>query len=425
MKNNDLIYNSSNKILVFLIFSFPLIIIFRSAAINTATITLSIIVLFGIFKKDNVNFFKIKIVTYLVCFFSIIFINTIYNYQSFELLVKSLGNFRYILLSAGVFFVLEKFSKRQISYFINFNLILVILICLDIIYQYFFYKNIFGFTPNMCSSASLICSRFSGIFGKELIAGGYLSQIGLLILFLKNNLDNKKLFNSFLFIFLFIAIILTGERNAFLILVLTVFFICMFRKKIFSVFLIIMVLLSIILVTVQYSASVNIRFLGAINNFSLFENKNLINKIKENPWSYHYQAAIELFLDKPFLGHGIKSFRIKCAETKIDKKMLEQNMYYKDYRACSTHPHNYLLEFLSEQGIVGGLFYMGLIFMIIFKIYKINKKKKDSLIFLFLGSLILAIIFPFKPSGSFLSTFNASLFFYILGFFLHSLKKLK
>jgi hypothetical protein len=37
----------------------------------------------------------------------------------------------------------------------------------------------------------------------------------------------------------------------------------------------------------------------------------------------------------------------------------------------------------------------------------------------------LAIILPLKPSGSFFSTFNATMLFYILGFFLHYLKKVE
>ena len=107
--------------------------------------------------------------------------------------------------------------------------------------------------------------------------------------------------------------------------------------------------------------------------------------------------------------------------------MMEQKIYYNGYRACSTHPHNYLLELLSEEGIVGGLFFIGLISMVVFNIYKRKKddNNNEALLPILLGSLILAIIFPLKPSGSFLSTFNASLLFYIFGFFIHSLKKIK
>ena len=298
MQNNDLIYNSLNKMLLFLIYCFPLLIIFRSAAINIATVMVGIIILFNIFKKANTNFFRSPIAVYLIYFFLFVFINSIYHYQSFELLLKSLGNFRYLLLSAGVFFVLERATKKQIFYFINFNLILVILIGLDIVYQYFFYKDIFGFIPNMCSSTTLICSRFSGIFGTELIAGGYLSQIGLLILLLKTNLNFniKNFLIPSLFLFLFIVIILTGERNAFLIFMLTIFFISLFKKKLFYFFLICVFSLSVLLILAQKNSSINLRFINMYDGISLSKDSSLIKKIKENPWSYHYQAAIELFL---------------------------------------------------------------------------------------------------------------------------------
>jgi len=116
-----------------------------------------------------------------------------------------------------------------------------------------------------------------------------------------------------------------------------------------------------------------------------------------------------------------------CDNTSIDKKTREQRDRYRDYRACSTHPHNYLLEFLSEHGVVGGIFFIGLIFTVFNSIYKKCKNNKDNdlIILIGIGSLILAIIFPFKPSGSFFSTFNASMLFYIFGFFLYYLKKVK
>jgi O-antigen ligase len=136
-----------------------------------------------------------------------------------------------------------------------------------------------------------------------------------------------------------------------------------------------------------------------------------------------------LFIEKPIIGHGPKSFRVKCANTNIDKEIRKKNVTDTDnFRtACASHPHNYLLEFLSEHGIVGGIFFIGLfcfLFIIIYKKVK-NGKSENIIMLIGTGSLILAIIFPFKPSGSFFSTFNASMLFYIFGFFLYYLKKVK
>jgi O-antigen ligase len=394
---------------------------------------LSIIILFYIFKK-KIKIFKITSVIYIIIFFSFIFLNSIIHFSSFDLLLKSLGNFRYLFLSLAVFFFFEKISDRQIKYFIYFNIIIIILIALDIVYQFIFYKDIFGFAPGMCSDVIPIkCVRFSGVFGDELIGGAYISQIGFLILFLFLNLNFKKnysnfLMHAFLFLFLLTVILLTGERAALLILVITLFFIFFFKKKIVNFFLILIFLLIVIFFSAQRVESINNRFIKLFDGWgSTSENPTIKNKIIESPWSFHYQAAIELLLEKPILGHGPKSFRLKCENTNIDKKTREQRDYYRDYRGCSTHPHNYLFEFLSENGIIGGLFFIGLFFLVFSSIYKKceNSKNKNVFMLIATGSLILAILFPLKPSGSFFSTFNASMLFYIFGFFLYFLKKMK
>jgi O-antigen ligase len=221
---------------------------------------------------------------------------------------------------------------------------------------------------------------------------------------------------------------LTGERAALLIIVISLFFTYFFKKKIISFFFIFLSLLTLIFFSAQKIESINSRFIKFFDGWgSISKNATIINKITESPWSFHYQAAIELFLEKPILGQGPRSFRINCNSTNIDKKTIENRDYYRDYRACSTHPHNYLLEFLSENGAIGGFFFIGLFLFVFIIVYKKNKKKINEHLFIFIGigSLILAIIFPIKPSGSFFSTFNASMFFYIFGFFLYYLKKVK
>ena len=425
----------SDRILLVLVFFFPLIIVLRSAAINVTTTVISILILFNIFKKKQTEIFKNKLVIYIIIFLSYIFINSIIQFISFDLLLKSFGNFRYLLLSFAVFFVFEKMSDIQQKFFIYFNTIIILLIAFDILYQFIFYKDIFGFLPGMCSSILPIkCVRFSGVFGDELIAGSYLSQIGLLILllFLKNLNLHKNYFNFlikfFLFLFSISIILLTGERAALLIIVIFLFFTYFFKKKIISFIFIFLSLSTLIFFSAQKIESINSRFIKFFDGWgSTSKHATIINKITESPWSFHYQAAIELFLEKPILGQGPRSFRINCNNTNIDKKTRENRDYYRDYRACSTHPHNYLLEFLSENGVIGGFFFIGLFLFVFIIVYKKNKQKINEHVFIFIGigSLILAIIFPIKPSGSFFSTFNASMFFYIFGFFLYYLKKIK
>ena len=178
---------------------------------------------------------------------------------------------------------------------------------------------------------------------------------------------------------------------------------------------------------IQKSNSVKSRFYYFYDSWNPNIEFSVKSKIINSPWVYHYQAAFELFLKKPILGHGTKSFRIKCETSEIDKKTVRDRIDYKDFRACSSHPHSYAFEFLSEFGLVGFLFYIGLISIFLINLYKIRKKEKNKEFFLFIAtsSLILAIIFPLKPSGSFLTTFNASMLFYIIGFNMYFFKKIK
>ena len=424
--------NNTRKILYFLILIFPLIIVLKSAAINIALVFISLISILLIVKRQDF-FFKDYFIRFIIIFLGFVFINSLFQFHDIETVIKSFGNFRYLFLTFAVFITLENITKKNYFLFIYLNLILIILIGLDILYQYNFNKNIFGLMPGMCDSNLENCVRFSGVFGSELIAGGYLSQIGLLIFFLIR--DNKKFNESKLYqiitntfiLFLFLIILLTGERNALLIFLICIFLFCFLQKKIRIVsFLISNVTFLIILILIsQNSHSIKARYMNFLNISSLKNDSSIIEKITNTPWSYHYQAGFELFLEKPLVGYGYKSFRFKCSETKIDKDTVANKEKYKNYRACSSHPHSYIIEFLSENGIVGLLFFIIFLFIIFNKIIKSRKYLKNDYLAIGIGSLIVAILFPFKPSGSFFSTFNASILFYLLGFFLYYTRKLK
>ncbi len=298
-------------------------------------------------------------------------------------------------------------------------------------YQYILQKNIFGFTPGMCDTSGKNCVRFSGVFGDELIAGGYLAQIGLLMFFLLEiiNYQNKffqDVIKFFFILFLFVVILLTGERNAIIIFLLSLFFFYILQKKFLKLITIFLFLVLIFFISLQKIDHINNRFLNIANIYEKINHgkkSTVKEKIIDNPWMLHYKAAIELFVERPIIGHGIKNFRIRCKDTNITAIQIQKQS---SYSPCSTHPHNYLLEFLSEHGLIGGMLFIGLIIGIFIRIIRVrNYHTRESVVAMGLGSLLLAIMFPLKPSGAFFSTFNASLLFYIMGFFLYYSRKVK
>ena len=99
-----------------------------------------------------------------------------------------------------------------------------------------------------------------------------------------------------------------------------------------------------------------------------------------------------MFLDKPINGHGYNSFQIKC---KKYEKITNTNEGI--FRGCSTHPHNAFLEILAEQGLIGFLILIVIIFYILNKIFTLKFKSREIKIkFILSGILFLCFLFSFK-----------------------------
>lgn len=111
-----MLINHSKKLLQLLIFTFPLFLVVGSAIINLSTIIISIILLFVYYKEARTELFKNKTIIYLSLFFLYIFLNALINFSNIFTVGKSLGYFRFLLLSLSIFFVLTSMSEKQKSY---------------------------------------------------------------------------------------------------------------------------------------------------------------------------------------------------------------------------------------------------------------------------------------------------------------------
>ena len=119
-----------------------------------------------------------------------------------------------------------------------------------------------------------------------------------------------------------------------------------------------------------------------------------------------YLTAIDVWLDKVFLGNGLKSFRLTC-KTKL----------HLPNRVCESHPHNYYLELLNDTGLIGTfIFILSILFLFISKISNfrnLNPKEKFFLVCILIAAT--AELFPLKSTGAFFSTSNSSYVFFLLG----------
>ena len=438
----------TKKLLPILIYLLPVTFILGNLIINVFILLIAVIGLFY-FNKD-LSKFNDKKIFYLfsLFFFSILFSTTI------ELLIngyysdwiKSLLYLRFFLLLL-VIKALVSNNLINLNYFLCACFFVSGFVSIDILGQFLFGKNILGFAP---ISVSGKVKYFSGIFHEELIAGGYILMFSILGIFSIPFLLKgfKKISLSAVFstviIISFFSLLLAGNRMPTLMFILAlILFSLLINKKKYKYHLLFTGVILLLIGTFVIFKSESFQ-----NRYSAFLKgiPNPINIIKEigkeypelekyknsgkqfhtykkyNPdenyvlyphYTGHfplYLTSIDLFIDDPIFGKGIKSFRNNCI-----------NKVYLPNRVCENHPHNFILEILNDTGIIGlSIILLAILFLLInmYRDYLLGDKRNNLISNWVYIAIIIAIavqFFPFRSSGSFFSTFNSAYTFLILG----------
>jgi O-antigen ligase len=116
----------------------------------------------------------------------------------------------------------------------------------------------------------------------------------------------------------------------------------------------------------------------------------------KSQYGSHYRVAIDVFNNYKFTGVGLKNYRIE-----VMKKGYSENP--------SIHPHQVHFEILSETGLIG---YISFLLLFIYSLYfSINNFFSTRNIYQLSGILFVFIsLLPVIPSGSFFTSFGATLF---------------
>ncbi len=427
---NYVMNNVLNQNYYFLIF-FPLTFIF---GIFIAEIFFLLFLLNYLYNLNFKYLFKdTKIIIIFFFAFYILISSIIFIHD--DLIYSSLIYFRFVFFSLSVCFFFERINKINLSKnYLYIFLALIICLILDSYFQFFNGTNIFGQT--------IINHRISSFFGDELILGSYLVRVLPLIIwyiiFFNFDLNlHKNKFLIFLIIY-FYCIFLSAERTSLALLTLFVFLSIIFMKSIrviviksFIVFILLMILTSIF--QIGKSDVGNRVFLKTYNQlFSFTEKKIHLSKIikknienKENidvkyfstEHEGHFELALDLFKNNKIFGVGPRGFRYFCRSVNYNPKI----------GVCSTHPHNYFIQILSELGIIGILFYF--IFLIFISLKLLSKKiNNHSLVvknqFYIISIGLILNLFPFIPSGNFFNNWLSLMIYFNLGLYLYTYKKI-
>jgi len=394
----------TKKINLLILIFLPLSLLIGSGVINSLVILFNILFILEIIEKRKTNFFKDKIFYLLILIWIYLIVNAAIGIDFENSLNRSIGFIRFIILAFGINYYLNKNYDYFTSFIFKFWSLFFLIVSIDLIFE-----SIFGF--NLTGNISPNHGRLSSFLGEELKIGNY--YFGFILITLSYLLHRYKK-NNILFIFSIVFIIialLIGERSNFLkILFITSLFLFFFQnknylKKIFILLVSLTLLFTIIFSNKNYKDRFWIMLLKPIVEANL----NPIVTLKMSPYGAHYDTAVKIFNDNKLFGIGLKNFRIESGNPKYKNK----EFIFTGARQ-TTHPHQIHFEILSEIGLVGYLLFLLLFY---FSISSYIKSYKNSKNLFQLSSLlfIIATIIPFLPSGSFFTTYSATIFWINFG----------
>jgi O-antigen ligase len=415
------------KFNLLLIYAIPFFLIFSHAiADGIVVLTGLTFLILLIFKKLPLTIFSLlkdRIIIYFILFYIVLILSSFFSeFQSFSL-KRSIPYIRFIFFVAALkyWLFIDKSSFKILFYSI---LACLMFVCLDVVFQYF---NI-QYRPDSALSENYVKKgvdifgyesknyyRFQGPFKDEFIAGGFILKLSPFLFLIIFNVYNKLARNIFPKIFIFLSVLLitcsifiTGDRAPFFLLILIWLFsiLIFFNKKIIFFLLF---FITLIIFFFGLNVEKKQRYVDETLSSLGFQNNEFT---LDTGYGHLFYSAIKIWIDKPLLGAGTKTYRNICFRH-------EYNFESKNnIELCSTHPHNYVLELLSEVGLLGlASFY--LIFFYLAKelksIKNIFKKNLDYLNLKFSTISLIIILWPINTTGSILSNKNSIILWFVFG----------
>ena len=420
--------NNIYRLNYFIIILIPLLLITGPFLSDLSLVILDLTFLYFFILRKNeigIEYNKNLIILFLGYYFYSIILS-LFSENLFISLKSSLFYFRFGLFVLAINYFLN-FKKDLIDKFTKILIILILFVCFDALFQFVIGFNLFGFelTTN---------DKLNGLFGDEPLLGSYLFRLlPLAVACLIYKFGDKKFrYYNTMFIFLvFTVIFLSGSRASLflsiLFIILFFLFVRSYQKQILILGIIFLISFTIIAKFNEkfaYKSYFNIvdpikRILTTKQgNFEIESGKdlNLANTnftIFTSIHESHFITAYKIFNENKIFGVGNKMFRVLCSKDE----------YKVNEFSCSTHPHNYYLQILSENGIIGFLIISVLFIICLYNLIKelylryFHKSKKinDPCIIILIGLFI--NLWPIVPTGNIFNNWLSILIYYPLGFY--------
>ncbi len=406
-----------SKFNYFLVTILPITLLIGSLVCNITITLIAIFFIIDIFQRKNFFFLKDKNFYFLCIIYFYLILNSLLISQNPDSFIRAIGFIRFILLAYAIFYYFHIYK----NVFLKYWSIIFIIVSLDIIYEFILGKNILGFS-------AIYPGRIASFTGDELKIGGFYHGFFLIsILFFLKKDKSFYLVSSLIFL---IISFLIGEKSNLIKIIISLSILSFFvldRKAIVK-FLSVLILGFLIILIINLNTKLResplgklpVIFQGKYILSSIYpklvsdnklEQKSFKDHISSTRYYYHYITAYKITKEYIFFGVGLKNFRnVSYKEKYYDKKNI-------NHVGGSTHPHQTHFEILSELGIIG------YILLISNFIYILFKQRKNENINKYIGiSFLITILLPLLPSGSFFTSYGATIFFINYSFLIYSNK---
>lgn len=424
---NNGLNNIYVKIQTYFICLLPISLIFSIFVADLIIVTLFFVFLIFCIKNKDYSYFNN---IYFKCFFVYWVYITLLSFFSenfFESFKSSFTYIRFIIFPIIVFYCISH-DKKFLKYFFYSTIITLILLICDSLYEFYYGKNIFGY-------GNLEKGRLVSFFKDEYILGTYVSKLFFLVASLWFFLFDAKstkhnLFFGIFYLFSFLVVFLSGDRMPFLLFSLgTIIFLILSKYKLSLKLLFATISILFITLTLFFNQNIYDRLIkktllefgsekGIVEGSRLYKIE-LENGKEITFLTQHYNYFItsyKIFKENPIFGKGNRGFKINCHKYKID------------CCSCASHPHNIYMQLLSENGILGFLFFFSIFLWIsyIFFIQFLKKIQKDSSNIISNSKLCVLIciylnLWPIAQTGSLFNNWLSIIYFLPIGFLLNEL----
>ena len=421
----------------FLVSMIPLTLITGPAIPDISLILVSIFFIFY-FLNNKIDKTEIYFIYFTIIFWVVLIILNFYSLNIYKSFAESLIFLRMLLLPL-IMFTWLFINKERIKIVLLIILIANLIVIVDCVYQFFNYFPLEGFREGIIGRKPEIYGRLSGPF-LDMVPGSFISKFFIFgFLGLTYAVKDKLYLNILSIIYITLCGYITfisGERMALATFILGMLLSIIVLRKHRLIF-IISILCFIFTSYLTYKLHDNYKnfeilesnpnHLGLkIEKFDtncLNENKcsriinlqpsflKVVSNFNKSAYYDAYSLAISMIKKNPISGIGMNNFYYGCRNIEEFKRDV-----------CWSHPHNFYLQWLTENGLIGFIFFL-IYILYIFKLIIIKNRKFT--IFENYSIIPMVIIFwPIMSTGSLLKNWHGIETFFIIGLCL-SLSNLK